>query len=217
MSNPSGISLASLSRQICKSVRRSGSGSRRLMREQTWLLKATNASFRQSGGRGSEQTNSTWNLSSKKAFSFGFTKNGAKTCWSRCFTDSVGNSAHSPQLRQSLKSPCWEQWKKPSIQQVLILNQGNNFSLFSDSNSCRDAILWEGSVSLWSQGLHSRMQTPNLPGTRCLSEPVSSKGTFAHLSYGSSSAKAPSSLLWRWWLLPFRLYDRAYLGPLFVY
>lgn len=36
------------------------------MREQTWLLKATNASFRQSGGRGSEQTNSTWNLSSKK-------------------------------------------------------------------------------------------------------------------------------------------------------
>ena len=40
------------------------------MREQTWLLKATNASFRQSGGRGSEQTNSTWNLSSKKAFSF---------------------------------------------------------------------------------------------------------------------------------------------------
>lgn len=148
MSNPSGISLASLSRQICKSVRRSGSGSRRLMREQTWLLKATNASFRQSGGRGSEQTNSTWNLSSKKAFSFGFTKNGAKTCWSRCFTDSVGNSAHSPQLRQSLKSPCWEQWKKPSIQQVLILNQGNNFSLFSDSNSCRDAILWEGSVSL---------------------------------------------------------------------
>lgn len=66
MSSPSGISLASLSRQICKSVRRSGSGSRRLMREQTWLLKATNASFRQSGGRGSEQTNSTWNLSSKK-------------------------------------------------------------------------------------------------------------------------------------------------------
>lgn len=129
----------------------------------------------------------------EKDFSFGLACTWAKTCWSRCFVASVRNSALS--AGRALNHLAEKGVGKADYRtSSLFWIQTTLFPLFSDSNGCRDAVLWKASMSLWSQSLHGREQTRNPWETRCQSESASGRDAFLHPSYGSSSGKRAATL-----------------------